>query len=389
MKKRLAGITTFLTVSAIVGTLTVNAKPGVINNIEIKDVKNAVASVEKAAKTVVETAAAAVPMETKEVAVAADKKTASTASEKKVQTTAADSAVPAASATTKSTSTASASSSTSKNTASTSSKTTTTATTTTSTASEPAPATTSSSGILTSGNAQVDINSISNGIVRVKYPHSSSLKIKVKIALGSSSYMYSHYSTTGYETYPLQMGNGNYTITVYENVGGTSYTAAAKFDVTLEDSSRVFLNSIQLINWNSSTNAVVKAREIASAYGSDEAKAKAIHDFLSSYMSYDSAKASSVSSGYIPNISSVYASGSGICYDFASTYAAMLRSVGIPTKLIMGYSSNVTGYHAWNKVYLNGSWVVVDNSYDSQAKALGQSPEWIKSSSLYNGQKEY
>ncbi|MBP1743499.1 MAG: transglutaminase [Firmicutes bacterium] len=388
MKKRMMGLTTFIAISAIVSTLSLNANAGIIDKIEIKDIKTAIASVEKAVDAAVNTKAA------KEVAVAAGKKSADAAGEsaasagnaKKVQATTTETA-PAAPAQTENTASAAASDNTAVQATSDSANSSTVSTA--AAAPEPEAAPSETNGILTSGNAQVDISSIGDGVVRVKYPHSSGLKIKVKIALGSSSYMYSLYSTSGYETYPLQMGNGNYTITVYENVGGTSYTAAAKFDVTLYDSSNVFLNSIQLINWNSSTNAVVKAREIASAYGSNEAKAQAIHDFLTSQMQYDSAKASSVSSGYIPDINYVYGSGYGICYDFASTYAAMLRSVGIPTKLVMGYSSNVSGYHAWNKVYLNGSWVVVDNSYDSQAKALGQSPEWIKSSSLYNGQKEY
>lgn len=382
MKKRTMGLTTLIAVSAIVGTLSLNANAGVIKNIEIMDIKTAINSVEKAVgigenETTV-----------KEVAVAAGKKSSDTAVDSAAPTGSSKKAQPAV-AETEETGSAATSDATTEQAAPDSTANTAPSNATEAAAPVPEAAPQEASGILSNGNAQVDISSIADGVVRVRYPHESGLKIKVKIALGSSSYMYSLYSTSGYETYPLQMGNGNYTITVYENIGGTSYTAAAKFDVTLNDSSNVFLNSIQLINWNSSTNAVLKAKEIASAYGSDEAKAQAIHDFLSIHMQYDSAKASSVASGYVPNINEVYGSGYGICYDFASTYAAMLRSVGIPTKLVMGYSSNVTGYHAWNKVYLNGSWVVVDNSYDSQVIALGQNPEWIKSGSLYNGQKEY
>lgn len=377
MKKRTMGLTTLIAVSAIIGTLSLNADAGIIDNIDIIHIKTAVAGVEKSV------GATENITDVKEVAVAAGKKssdtaidsTAQTGNLKKAQTSAAETTAAAPEQTESTEGAADTESA--------------TAQPVLEVTPETAAAPSEPSGIMASGNARVDISSIGDGVVRVKYPHESGLKIKVKIALGSSSYMYSHYSVSGYETYPLQMGNGNYTITVYENVGGTSYTAAAKFDVTLNDSSNVFLNSIQLIDWNSSTNAVLKAREIASAYGSDEAKARAIHDFLAIHMQYDAAKASTIASGYIPDINEVYGSGYGICYDFASTYAAMLRSVGIPTKLVMGYSSNVTGYHAWNKVYLNGSWVVVDNSYDSQVIALGQSPEWIKGSSLYNGQKEY
>ena len=63
-----------------------------------------------------------------------------------------------------------------------------------------------------------------------------------------------------------------------------------------------------------------------------------------------------------------------------SLFAAMLRSVGVPTKLIKGESSNVEGYHAWNEVYINGKWRIVDTSYDSQLKAGGYSISKYKSS---------
>ncbi len=56
----------------------------------------------------------------------------------------------------------------------------------------------------------------------------------------------------------------------------------------------------------------------------------------------------------------------GICYDFASLFAAMLRSQGVPTKLVKGYADKVSGYHAWNEVYVNGKWQTIDTSYDAQ-----------------------
>ena len=34
--------------------------------------------------------------------------------------------------------------------------------------------------------------------------------------------------------------------------------------------------------------------------------------------------------------------------------AAMLRSQGVPTKLVIGYADQT--YHAWNEVYLDGGW---------------------------------
>ncbi|MHC1720203.1 MAG: transglutaminase family protein [Clostridiaceae bacterium] len=370
MKKKMIGITTFVAAAAIMSTLSFNT--GAVKNVEYKNVSSTIATVAKAAsenitspvESMVKAATATV---SENIVLAAP----ASGSQEKI----AEGRVPAAQAAKKTTASAS-----TKNDV---------AAPGASVAVTAAPEAVTETSIMTRGNAQVDTSNIGKGVVRIKYPHSSGTKIKVKIEKGSASYMYNLFSTSGFETYPLQMGNGGYTITVYENVGGTSYKTVSTFNVALADSSSVFLSSNQIVNWSSSTNAVVKAREIAAGYGSNEAKAQAIHDYLTGYMKYDYGKASTVSSGYVPSISSVYGSGYGICYDFASTYAAMMRSVGIPAKLVMGYSTNVTGYHAWNKVYINGGWVIVDNSYDSQATALGQTPSMAKNSSQYTGQKEY
>ena len=50
----------------------------------------------------------------------------------------------------------------------------------------------------------------------------------------------------------------------------------------------------------------------------------------------------------------------GICFDYASLAAAMLRSLGIPCKLITGYVGEST-YHAWNSFYLeNEGWITAE-----------------------------
>jgi transglutaminase-like putative cysteine protease len=41
--------------------------------------------------------------------------------------------------------------------------------------------------------------------------------------------------------------------------------------------------------------------------------------------------------------------GKGICFDYAALMTGMLRSQGIPTKLVLGYAGEV--YHAWITVY--------------------------------------
>ena len=50
-------------------------------------------------------------------------------------------------------------------------------------------------------------------------------------------------------------------------------------------------------------------------------------------------------------------------YDYASLAAAMLRSQGIPTKLIIGWvqSGGSEVYHAWNMIWLEETgWITVE-----------------------------
>jgi len=380
MKKRMMGISTIVITTAMFGAFILNDGTSSTENVGAKGL-SAIKQIEAKGASIAQNISSTVT--NSDIA----KSIAGSISKEDKVTTASSNAVNVAVAavpvsTTPATTTASAVTTTQKT-----ATTPTTITQTTTTA--PAVTQTTTTTTSTSGEPQINTSNLGNGTVGIKYDHPSTLKIKVQISKGSSSYMYSLYSTSGYEFFPLQMGEGAYVVTVYKNIGGTSYATVKTFSVTLSNSSNVFLSSNQLVNWSSTTNAVVKARAIASGLGSNEAKAQAIHDYLISYMQYNTAKASTIGSGYIPNISSVYGQASGICYDFAATYAAMMRSVGVPTKLVMGYSTKVTGYHAWNQVYINGTWVTVDNSYDSQAKALGQTPVMIKSSGQYSGSKFY
>lgn len=374
MKKRMMGISTIVITTAMFGAFILNDGTGSTENVGTKGL-NAIKQIEAKGASIAQNISSTVTNSDIAKSIAG-----SISKEDKVTTASSNAVNVAVAAGPKKTTTTAP-------TAPVTTTQTTTQTTTTAPAVTQTSATTTTAS--TSGEPQINTSNLGNGTVGVKYDHPSTLKIKVQVSKGSSSYMYGLYSTSGYEFFPLQMGEGAYVVTVYKNIGGTSYATVKTFNVTLSNSSNVFLSSNQLVNWSSTTNAVVKARALASGLGSNEAKAQAIHDYLISYMHYDTAKASTIGSGYIPNISSVYSQASGICYDFASTYAAMMRSVGVPTKLVMGYSTKVSGYHAWNQVYINGTWATVDNSYDSQVKALGQTPVMIKSSSQYTGSKFY
>ena len=114
----------------------------------------------------------------------------------------------------------------------------------------------------------------------------------------------------------------------------------------------------QFCDYNENSVCVAKARELtADATNQGEAVSR-ICDFVTGHVTYDTEKAKALSTmtGYVPNPDETLASGTGVCFDYASLGAAMLRSLGFPTKIITGYVTPGDLYHAWIMVYVDGSW---------------------------------
>lgn len=113
-------------------------------------------------------------------------------------------------------------------------------------------------------------------------------------------------------------------------------------------------------------NAVSTARDTVASAQSDLDAVADIYHYIIEHITYDEEKAASVKPGYLPDIDSTLSSGKGICFDYASLTAAMLRSQGIPTRLEIGYSGEV--YHAWISVYIEDKgWIdkIIEFSGDS------------------------
>jgi transglutaminase/protease-like cytokinesis protein 3 len=61
----------------------------------------------------------------------------------------------------------------------------------------------------------------------------------------------------------------------------------------------------------------------------------------------------------VPNPDETLAAGTGICFDYSALAGAMLRSLGLPCKVVTGYVEPADIYHSWNLVYINDEWVGV------------------------------
>lgn len=239
--------------------------------------------------------------------------------------------------------------------------------------------------------AKVDILGVPQGTVTLNYSLDQARKCKVMIQKNGKSLYYNLKGRSGSETFPLQMGNGTYTVAVLENVTGNQYRYLAKETVDLdqENSLDVYLQSVQLIKWEGDDPVIQKTQELTQGLNSDKEKAAAIYNYVVNNYKYDYDKLGRLPSDYIPNINSTDKTRKGICYDFASVYAAMLRSVDIPAKLIKGYGDSIEGYHAWNEVYLDGKWKLVDTSFDIQMRDAGQKYAMFKDPAKYDKVSEF
>ncbi|GMQ60729.1 hypothetical protein AN1V17_51310 [Vallitalea sediminicola] len=227
-----------------------------------------------------------------------------------------------------------------------------------------------------------------NGTVSINYDTTNYSDLKVVVKKGSDKYIYNLNSSN--EELPLQMGNGDYTVGIYQRVDGNKYKLLTSDKVHIESTKyAVFLASVQNVQWTSNSKAAILAEKITKDAKTDREKIEAIYNYIIDNVNYDNEKAKDVSSRYLPSTSETLASQKGICYDYASLFAAMLRSLDIPTKLVHGESNFTSVYHAWNEVLVDNEWIVVDTTIDSAYKSEGIQVAYQKKPSDYNAKKVF
>lgn len=218
----------------------------------------------------------------------------------------------------------------------------------------------SGSVVYKNDKAAVDASNLGEGFLTVKYTGGKSVKIKVLITkVGTTTtYQYNLNNAGNPETFPLTEGDGEYSVGVYENTTADKYATAYTTKVTLKlrDAFLPFLYSNQYVNFSSTSNVVTKAAELTKGKTDDLSKVTEVYHYAVNNITYDYELAKTVQSGYLPDVDAVLKAGKGICFDYAAVMTAMLRSQGIPCKLVVGYAGKT--YHAWINVYISGTgWV--------------------------------
>jgi hypothetical protein len=261
------------------------------------------------------------------------------------------------------------------------------------------------SGKTVKGNDQVtiDASNTADGYIMVKYLEKTDKKLKLIIKGPSGvAYTYNINKIGSYETFPLSDGNGDYTASVYKNISGTSYSTVYSITtkVTLKDQYAPFLLPNQYVNYTAESQTVKKAAELTAGKVTELDKITSIYNWVVANISYDKQLAASVKSGYLPELDKVLQKKKGICFDYAALMTAMLRSQGIPCKLVIGYSG--TAYHAWINAYTNEggwvdsviyfdgtSWKLMDPTYASTGRKSDSIMKYIGNGSNYKAKYLY
>ena len=223
----------------------------------------------------------------------------------------------------------------------------------------PASMTTEASGTKEkkNGKAVIDYSNVEDGYVMVQYTASTQKRLKAQVKGPTTTYTYN--LTAGqWEVFPLSDGNGDYKVAVYENVSGTKYSAVVStgFKVTLKDEFVPFLKPNQYVDYAEATASLAKAEELLKDVPTTLDKVAKVYNYVVDNLTYDTVKASTVKSGYLPVLDSVLAEKKGICFDYAALMSGMLRSQGVPCKLVVGYAGQA--YHAWISVWVeNTGWI--------------------------------
>ena len=207
---------------------------------------------------------------------------------------------------------------------------------------------------------KLDVSCLAEGYVAVSAV--SDMRLKFQVVKDETTYNYNLSSDGTPGIFPLQGGNGSYRFRVMENVVDKKYSELYSFtcDVVMQDEFQPFLRPSTYINYNRDSACVRKVAELAAAASDELGLVSAVYNYVCGQVTYDREKAASVKSGYLPVPDETMTSGKGICFDYAALAGAMLRSQGIPTKMIFGYVAPEGLYHAWNMFYTPQSgWVTV------------------------------
>ena len=205
-----------------------------------------------------------------------------------------------------------------------------------------------------SGKLVADLSTAHEGYFQAALTGPNKNKMKMRVQKGDVTLTYDMDLKGNYDIFPLQLGSGHYDILLYENVSGKKYSQAGylSLDVTLDREDAAFYYPNQYVDYTILSEAVAKAAELCDGITDPVKKYDLLHDYMVNTFMYDYIKAVTVQAGELPDIDGCYDKKMGVCQDLSAIFACMMRTQGLPTRLIIGYADKQ--YHAWTTTEING-----------------------------------
>ena len=199
--------------------------------------------------------------------------------------------------------------------------------------------------------ASIDLSSTGKGFICVCYYPGEPGKLQLK--KDDVVYTYDLSAADGWQAFPLSLEDGEYTAVVYQKVAGTQYVqvCSSTFSVVIDDPYTPYLYPNKYVSFTDDPVFSALSRELAEECYSDLDVIGHVYDYVVDTLTYDYDLAASAPVNYIPDLSETLETKTGICFDYASLLAALLRSQGIPARVVVGYAGSE--YHAWIGVFIS------------------------------------
>jgi hypothetical protein len=253
-------------------------------------------------------------------------------------------------------------------------------------------------GIITNGDARVDISKTDKGCVFLSYSGAQDHVLVTFRRAGNEvkEVTYSYIESEEWNGYALPFGPGRYEVVLLANDGKSDlydeqYTLQFETSYFNEEEPFKYRNTYSYYEEDSSL--IAKAFELThdvifrKSTLSDKEKTKLIISYVYKTIQPDLETLQSLDAGEsvedIPSPADTYSNKNGICKDRSALAASMLKSLGIPTKIVFGDveitdpAGTRTVYHSWIEAYYDDEWHMFDPSYSKETIKDDKIPEQI------------
>ena len=218
------------------------------------------------------------------------------------------------------------------------------------------------------GKLTIDCSNMSEGYIMVKTNKKSSKRMKVQVATAGAKLNYDLNNKGDFEVFPLQFGSGKYQVSLFENASGKKYSkeGTVKLSVKMDNELSCFLYPNQYVSYDENTACVKQADKLCKGMTDQKEIFKTVCSYVTSNFVYDYIKSVTVKPGLLPDIDGCWKNKMGICQDLSAMTCAMLRSQGIPARLMIG-TVGANNYHAWVVAVVDGEERFFDPTAELQA----------------------